>query len=414
MHVLILNQTFYPDFASTAQLMWDLALYLEARGHRISALCSRAIYGTDQQHELSYERVNNIEIHRVTGTAFGKRRMLGRMSDFLAFYAAAFWKLRRLPAPDVILSLTTPPMLGVLPMLHRQFLDQQRRRRLRIVHHIMDLYPDAAVAMNVLRQGSYSQRFMSRLGGRILGTADAVIVLGRDMAERIIRGYHPGSLAGRIHVVPPWADGSLLKPLDKGKNPLAEQFGLRDTFNIVYSGNLGLAHDVETLIAAMEVMRADEGIAWLFIGGGKRFEHLRTHADLRAWTNVRFMPYQDREVLNQSLNLADVHLVSQLPEFTGIVVPSKLYGILAVGRPSIMIGPADAEISRVINEWSCGYVVANGDAAGLVQRLRELKADPRLGREMGARARRVFETQYDRPIACSRIESILRSLVEAG
>jgi glycosyltransferase involved in cell wall biosynthesis len=125
------------------------------------------------------------------------------------------------------------------------------------------------------------------------------------------------------------------------------------------------------------------------------------------------MPYQDRKTLNQSLNLADVHLVSQLPAFTGIVVPSKLYGILAVGKPSIMIGPADAECSRVISETASGYVIPNGDAAALVQALRYLKANPDVRQTMGSRARQAFQTNYDCPIACSRIETILQSVVDA-
>lgn len=411
MHVLILNQTFYPDFAATAQLMWDLAQHLDRHGHQITALCSRTIYGTDQQHEKTYERIGNIHIHRVTGTSFGKKHLLGRLSDFASFYLAAFWQLQHLPRPDVILALTTPPMIGTLGMLQRQFQDASGGRRVRLVQHIMDLYPDAAVALGVLKDDSLPHRIMARLTRRNLETSDAIIVLGRDMAERVIHGYALEHLASRIHIVPPWSDASLLTPLDRSNNPLAASLGLRDTFNIVYSGNLGLAHDVDTLTAAIDQMRSDPGIVWLFIGGGKRFDQLKDHAARANWTHVRFLPYQDREALNHSLNLADVHLVSQLPAFTGIVVPSKLYGILAVGKPSIMVGPADAECSRVIEEHACGYVVPNGQANQLVAHLRHLRANPELCRTMGHRARLAFEQHYDCPIACNRIERILESVV---
>ncbi len=407
MHVLILNQTFYPEVAATAQHMWDLAQHLGARGHRVTALASRTIYGTEQQHATARERVGNIDIHRVMGTAFGKKHLLGRMSDFLSFYAAAFYELGRLPRPDVILALTSPPMIAALGMLRKQFDAGFDGGRVRLAYHVMDLYPDAAEAMGVLQRGSVAERAMARLTQRTLSASDAVIALGRDMADLLVDRYR--CRRDRLHIVPPWSDGDSLRPIAKKDNPLARDWGVVDTFNIVYSGNLGMAHDVDTMAGAMEVLGNDPGVRWLFIGGGNRFGQLRDRAAAAGWKHVRFLPYQDREALAMSLGLADVHLVSQLPAFSGIVVPSKLYGIMAVGRPSVMIGPEAVECSRVIRENDCGFVVPNGAVEELVLRLRELKQDANLCRSMGQRARTAFEVQYDRPIACGRIERILTS-----
>jgi glycosyltransferase involved in cell wall biosynthesis len=404
MHVLILNQTFYPEHAATAQLMWDLARHLVRSGHRVTALASRIVYGTDRQHGRSHEVIEGVEIRRVIGTRFGKKHLPGRMSDFLSFYAAAFWAMRRMDAPDVILALSSPPMIAALGMLERQF----SRKRPRLVYHVMDLYPDAAVAMDVMQRGSLVHRLLRRLSRRTLLSSDAVIALGRDMRDRLLRAYRLERIAGRIHVVPPWADGEALRPVPRSEIPLARELGVEDTFNIVYSGNLGMAHDVDTLAAAMDMLRDDPAVRWLFIGGGARYEDLRARA--QHLRNVRFLPYQEREVLAHSLNLADVHLVGQLPAFTGIVVPSKLYGIMAVGRPCIMVGPADAECSRVISETGCGYVVPGGEAGLLVRRLRELQGDAGLRQEMGRRAREAFAAHYERAIACGRIEGILRGV----
>jgi glycosyltransferase involved in cell wall biosynthesis len=406
MHVLILNQTFYPEHAATAQLMWDLARHLRRAGHRVTAITSRNIYGTDQRHERAQEIVEGVEIRRVIGTRFGKKHLAGRMSDFLSFYAAAFWEMRRMGKPDVTLALTSPPMIAALGVLERRF----TRRRPRLVYHVMDLYPDAAVAMDVMRAGSAGHRVMKRLTRRTLLSSDAVIVLGRDMRQRIVREYAVGHHAQSIHVVPPWADGEALRPVARSDNPLARELGVEQTFNIVYSGNLGMAHDVDTLAAAMEAMQHDPGVQWLFIGGGGRYDELRGR--VRHFANVRFLPYQHRDDLIHSLNLADVHLVTQLPAFTGIVVPSKLYGIMAVGRPAVMVGPAEVECSLVINEAGCGFVVPNGESGLLVRRLRELQADAALRQEMGRRARQVFAARYDRSIACARIEGILSGVAK--
>lgn len=409
MHVLILNQTFYPEVAATAQLMWDLAQHLAGHGHEVTALASRVVYGTDQVHEKAHEHIGRIDIRRVSGTRFGKKHIAGRMCDFLSFYAAAMLELHRVRRPDVILALTSPPMVAALGMLQKQFSDGPRRTRL--VYHVMDMYPDAAISMNVMREGSLVERLMSSLTRRTLECSDAIIALGRDMAERLESRYQLKHASRKIHIIPPWSDGTQLHPLDKRDTSMASRLGVRDTFNIVYSGNLGMAHDLETMIGAIERLRDDAGIRWLFIGGGNRFGQLKDAAGKAGWTNVTFMGYQDREALIESLNIADVHLVSQLPAFTGIVVPSKLYGIMAVGKPSVMIGPDDAECSRVIRESGCGTVIRNGDVDGLVAALLRLRDDAILRQTQGQAARRMFLARYDGPIACRRIEDLLQSVV---
>lgn len=414
MHVLILNQTFYPDVAATAQLMWDLALHLEREGHRVTAIASRQIYGTSGQFDRAYEKIGGIEIHRVGGSAFGKKALAGRVADFLSFYVAAFWKMRQVERPDVILALTSPPMVAGLGALRKRFSGLWGGRPTRLVYHVMDLYPDAAEAMGVLRAGSMGAKLMGWLTRRTLEQSDAVIALGEDMAERIMKRYGRQLAAERIHVVAPWSDGSALKPMEKGANPMAEAMGIGGTYNIVYSGNLGMGHDVETLEQAIQIMREDAGTNWLFIGGGKRYEWLKGQAELQRWKHVRFLPYQERSALQESLNLADVHLISQLPEFTGVLVPSKLFGILAVGKPAVMVGPAEAEVSRVIARHKAGFVVPNGQGQELASRLRQLREDEGMRREMGQRARRAFEAEYEKEIACRRIEGILRGTVEEG
>ncbi|MDQ3439105.1 MAG: glycosyltransferase family 4 protein, partial [Planctomycetota bacterium] len=347
MHVLILNQTFYPDVAATAQHMWDLARHLEQHGHRVTALTSRHLYGTSQPAGEPYEKIGNIEIHRVGGTSYGKGGLLKRAADFGSFYAAAAWKLQQLPVPDVILALTSPPLIASLAMLQRRFRTGDGGRRPRFVYHVMDLYPDAAIASGLLRAGGAMDRALAQVTAQTLRSADAVIALGRDMRDRILARYDQHIRPERIHVIPPWADGRELFPIEKANNPLAAELGVRDTFNVVYSGNLGVAHDVKTIIDAIDATGGHERLRWIFIGGGKGLDHLRDQATRARWPHVRILPYQGREVLNQSLNLADVHLVSQHPAFVGLVVPSKLFGIMAVGCPAIMVGPAEAECSRI-------------------------------------------------------------------
>lgn len=407
MHILILNQTFYPDVASTGQLMWDLARHLAKNGHRVSAVTSRTFYGSTDKHDKAFEQIDGVNIHRVSQTNFGKSKMIGRMCDFASFYVSAFRELQRLPAPDVILALSSPPMVSALGMWQKMFRTGPAGKPVRLVYHVMDLYPDAAIESGVMSQNSLIARFMRLITGRTLDLSDAVIALGHDMKDRILREYPRHAKPERIEVIQPWADGQSLRPIDKSDNPLARQLHLADTFNVVYSGNLGVAHDMDTITAAIELTLYEPKIAWLFIGGGKRFDVLRQKASRGFWKRVHFLPFQDRDKLVQSLNLADVHLISQLPAFTGVVVPSKLFGIMAVGKPSIMIGPADAECSRILADSHSGFVVNNGDAHDLVAKINQLRYDPAARRSMGERARAAFEQNFDRDVSCDKIQDLL-------
>lgn len=410
MHILILNQTFYPDVTATAQHMWDLSRFLEMKGHRITALTSQHRYGSDETLGAAYEKIGRIEIHRIGGTSFGKRGTLARIVDFGSFYAAAALALQRLPQPDVTVALTTPPMITSLPALYRLFRQGRVGTRGALVYYAMDLYPDALIASDALAENGLGDRAFSAVTRQAMNASDAIIALGRDMRDRIIRRYGQ-RLSSKIHLVRPWADGRALFPLNRSDNALARTWDVADTFNVVYSGNLGIAHDLDTMIRAIEITANDAGMQWLFIGGGKRYQALQRRVENAQWSHVKMLPYQERETLNASLNLADVHLVSQSPAFTGIVVPSKLLGIMAVGKPAIMIGPRECECSQILQEHDAGYVVPPGDAEMLVSHLRNLRRDRALTDRLGRNARSAFDLHYESQIACAQVEAVLRDLV---
>lgn len=407
MHILILNQTFYPDSAATAQHMWDFAQFMVAKGHRVTALASRNVYGTDRRAFAAREVVNGVEIVRVGGTAYGKKRLLYRMADFTSFYVSAAMELFRMPAPDVLLALTTPPMISALGLMRCRLPWGQGKERPRFVYYVMDVYPEAAVASGVLRRWGLPNRFLTALTARTLAKSDAIITLGSDMAELLRAHYGARRLGDRLHIVSPWADGEQLFPLPRQQNNLLREHGLSDSFNIVYSGNIGVAHDLETILHAIELTRATPGLCWVFIVSGARVSQLQAAVDTNRWTHVRILLYREREELNQSLNMADVHLVSELPAFAGIVLPSKLFGSMAVGRPIVMVGPANCECARIITEFAAGIVVPNGKSQDLVATLQSLRDDPAERDRLGANARQAFLKHYDRSLVCERLERLV-------
>jgi colanic acid biosynthesis glycosyl transferase WcaI len=237
------------------------------------------------------------------------------------------------------------------------------------------------------------------------------------MAEHVGR---LGVADTRIRLIPNWADGSLLRPEAHDRNPLRAAWGLEDAFVVAYSGNLGRAHDDETLIEAIAETQAGQAavpygtappqIRWLFIGGGAGYEALRREVHRRKLGSVRFEPYQPRDRLSHSLSAADLHLVSLRPELEGLIVPSKIYGIGAVGRPAIFIGDPDGEVARHLADHDCGATVSGGDGTGLARTLLRLAADPARCRQMGENARRAFEATFEKRHAVRRWKRLLEEI----
>ncbi len=408
MRIAIINQTFHPDVAATGQLMWDLARHLDASGHDVTAITSRQLYGTDKLHAQAMETHGRIAIHRLRGTAFGKKNIVGRLSDFGTFYLVAFWHLLRTGADgaDVALVLTSPPLIGVVAALAGKCRRLLGRKSPVLVQHVMDLYPEALSAHGMMQRGHPLYKLFHWANGLSLAACHSVVALGEDMKDLILSKY-PGRLdAGQLQVVQPWSEGDQLQPLPPSQCTLRRELGLEDSFNLVYSGNLGLAHDVETMVGAIEQSKGDGSLKWIFIGSGKNLEKLKARAEAEKWPHVRFLPFAPREQLCQSLHIADVHLVTQLPQWTGIVVPSKQFGIMAVGKPTLMVGPPGAEVSRVVIRHQCGRVVGNGDVVGLLLAIESLRPAA-LRAEMGMRAREAFLACYDRPVACKHLETLL-------
>ncbi len=220
------------------------------------------------------------------------------------------------------------------------------------------------------------------------------------MSNRLVSlGVNPE----RIRVIANWADDDAIRPVGTDLNNLRKDWELQDRFVVGYSGNLGRAHEIETLLAAISATEAGlsrrapsdaapRPIRWLFIGGGALFEEMRKEAPRRDLRTVDFQPYQPRDRLSESLSAADVHIISLRPELEGLIVPSKFYGIAAAGRPVVNIGSPDGEIARLVEHHNCGVTVAAGDGHGLAAAIETLARDRNGCQVMGENARAFSES----------------------
>jgi glycosyltransferase involved in cell wall biosynthesis len=207
----------------------------------------------------------------------------------------------------------------------------------------------------------------------------------------------------KIAVVPNWIDADEVRPTRDGT--LRAQMGQR--FVVMYAGNLGLSQPLEVVLRAAERLRDEPGIAFVVIGEGARGAALRSWARRARLDNVVFLPFRPRPELSASLGAADLHIVPLRAGLAGCLVPSKVYGILAVGRPLVALMEPDAEVARLVAETATGFVVAPDDVEGLVRTIKQAAADPTALAEMGARARQLAEERFDRRLSAERFAAVV-------
>jgi len=278
-----------------------------------------------------------------------------------------------------------------------------------------------AVGVGQGRASRAAYRVMRALRTFSLRRAAVNVAIGERMAQQL---SDLGVASDRIRIIPNWADGALVRPLETFANPLRSDWGLKDKFVVGYSGNLGRAHEFATPLDAIERVERKRSaqdvsigdadgspqVVWLFIGGGTLYEVLQAEVRRRGLNSVEFRPYQPRERLAESLSAADLHLVSLRPELEGLIVPSKIYGILAAGRPALFIGRDDSEVAQLLAVSACGRTVAIGDGAALAETVLALAREPATVREMGRQARQIFESEFDKGAAVARWERLLADL----
>lgn len=390
MRLIILNQFYYPDHSATSQLMTDLAESLVARGVAVTALAGRGRYNGGEQLSAR-ETHRGVMIERAWATNYGKRSVFGRLADYLSFYLGATWKLWRLPRHDIVMALTTPPLIALIALIIG------RLRGMRVVALVQDVYPDVAIALGALPQKGIATRFFHWLNRLTLRGANRIVVLGECMRERIAAIIGDDYASSPIDVIHNWADGDQIRPLANESNPFVAEHELDEKFVVLFSGNLGRVNEFGDILEAarmLDVSRPD--IAFLFIGEGVKKIEIENYARRYNLSNVKLLPYQSREMLRYSLAAGDLSLVTLAHGLAGLSVPSKTYGIFAAGRPVLFIGDENSDIARLVNEHHCGAVVAAHDGAALARMIEELADDRELTKRLGANARVLFDERFDR------------------
>ena len=373
--VLFVNRFYWPDEAATAQLLTDLAEGLAARGHRVAVFASHDHNPTTLRRETH----RGVDIIRVRSTRWGRLSLLAKAVDYATFTLAIRRALRAEAQPgDRIVAMTDPPALVFIAAT------AARRTGVGAVHWLQDIHPEITLALSASRSLARLCRPWIRWRNAAWKQAGACVAISRDMAALVAENGVPEA---RVRVIPNWAPGgNSLAPVALEKNLLRHHWGLGGKFVIAYSGNLGRVHVFDPLLAAAALLRNDPDIVFLFIGAGPQRVTLEKQAQLKGLTNVQFHPAQPQARLAESLSVADVHLVTLRPGCERLVYPSKLYGIAAVARPVVFVGPLECELARTVQQGGFGVAVPVHDAEALASAIRALQVDSSHRAAMGRSA----------------------------
>jgi glycosyltransferase involved in cell wall biosynthesis len=315
-----------------------LAAALAAAGHDVTALCSDRGYDNPKRRFTSREVWNGVNIVRVKGTSLGKGAKWRRAIDFASFLIAAGCHLPRLGRFDVIIALTTPPLISALGAIWKALCGG------RLVYWIMDMNPDEAIAAGWLNPSSKAASILLGIQAFSLRHSDSVVVLDTFMRMRLIRN---GTPADKIAVVPLWSQDDFVYFDAAGRKSFRREHGWENKFVVMYSGNHSPCHPLDTLLEAAHRLRDRDDIVFAFIGGGSEYRKIQANSGGPGWGNIVCLPYQPRGGLAASLSAGDLHAVVMGDAFVGIVSPSKIYNILAVGAPVLYIGPAQSHVTEL-------------------------------------------------------------------
>ena len=393
--LLVLNQYYWPGVEATAQLLTELceALTDDAEIKVVTGV----LHGHEDEPRRSVH--NGVVIVRVPSTSFERSKIWARASNYVSYLSSALLYGLRGARPDVVLCMTDPPVVADIALL------VARRYRAPLVVISQDVFPEIAVQLKRL-ENPLLMGVLRALVSLYVRRADRIVAIGDTMRRRL---EEKGARPDRVHVIPNWVDTERLQPVGK-ETQWARDRGFDRRFVVMHSGNVGHAQDLDSLVRAATFLRDLDDVVIPIIGSGARHGELKALAEQLQVDQVVFLSYQNRKVLAQSLSAADVHVVGLAPGLAGYVVPSRLYGILAAGRPVIAAADPESETIQVVREIGCGIIVPPGRPELVARAIRDAHDGVYDLDAMGARGREWVEREADRSVAVRRYRDLLLNL----
>ena len=376
-NLLIYAHYYYPDVASTGQILTELAEGLNDSFHT-TVICTVPSYTGKisqhyRKHKYFYENINGVDVLRIRVPEFRKNFAPSRIYNIGMYFISAIAATFRVEHQDYIFTISQPPVLGgLLGVIGKKI------KHAKSIYNIQDFNPEQVEAV-AFTGNKLILNTMMALDKYSCTQADKVIVVGRDMIETLEKRF--GENMPDYAYINNWINEKEIVPLPSDNEQVMQfkrRYGLEGKFVIMYSGNVGLYYDLVNIMKIIAKYRDNLDVVFAFIGEGSVLEELENYKRQQQLDNVCFIPYQDKEKLVYSLNAGDVHFVMNAKGIKGVSVPSKLYGVMAAGKPVLGILEEGSEARLIIEEAECGLSVDPGDyeaIEGLISQYIRMKAE---------------------------------------
>jgi len=402
---VLVTEYFHPDTASTGQLMTDLAVGLQARGLNMTVFTGQPNYHSGaNEKQPTKERYNGVDINRIRAPQLRQSSFIRRGFNWVVVTVWMFFALLLSDASEnrEIVFVSNPPFLPIAmwPVC--------RLRGWGYTYIVYDLYPDFTIETGYFERNGVVDQVWSRLSAAIFHDAKHIVALGPVMRNRISHVAGTNFDSEKIAIIHNWEDEEFIEPKAKADNWFSEEHDLVNTFTLLYSGNIGENHDLETVVRAAAAFE-DDDTKLLIIGEGDNKDaivELADRLDVRGNT-VEFLPYQPLEDLPYSLTAGDVSIVTVERGLEGVCVSSKLYTALAAGQPVLLIAHPKSDEARILDACEAGIRVSQSDTEGVTAALETWRSDPELLAEQGCNARTSFETRFTKDHALDRYYRLL-------
>lgn len=389
--ILFICQFFYPEYVSSATLPYDTAVALNKEGFNVGVLCGYPKEYVDDKTVPSIENHDGIRIKRLKYIQLKRSGFFGRLINYFSFTLSVLFRLRIAKQYESIIVYSNPPVLPLASIL-ANFLYGTK-----IIFVSYDVYPEIAINTGVISNSGLITKLMQKINKLLFTKVHTVVALSSEMRDYLVENREPLQRE-QIEVIPNWYENTPNKAqIDSWSNSKFQQYS-PDNFLISYLGNMGIAQDMETLIAAIQDLKNKQEVKFLLAGHGNKLSMIRDIVQAEQLNNVSIFDFLHGADFEDALNISDVLVVTLAKNVDGLAVPSKTYSYLKAGKPVIAIMDKNSDIAVDLLFFNAGYVVAVGDTAGLTRSILALKDDATHAKEVGENARKLFEMKYTREI----------------
>jgi len=403
MKIWIISEVYYPDEAGTAYYMTRIAEHF-SKTYQVGVISGMPKYNARGIPVPRSESLNGVEIKRCLDSTLNKNIFMFRLVNvFISSFSILLKALLNIKKGDIVYVVTSPPLLPFVI----GFVCKVRGSRFLL--RVDDVYPEVFVATGFLKKGSQLDLLLVAANSFLYKKADLIFVLGRDMAR--LAEKKAMYQAHKIKIIPNWSDSDCIYSEHKDKNSLLTELSLVDKFIVQCAGNMGRAQAVETIFYAAERLLNNRNIHFLFIGSGQKNNWMKRRKEERKLTNITIIGQRSRDEQNIFLNACDISVATLLPGMTGAGVPSRIYNVMAAGKPIIAVASAESEISLVVSEEKIGWVVSPSNPDELAEKILEAYSDPLGLEKMGKKARQLSETKYSVQTMLEKYDRVFEELI---